>query len=279
GDRPLTPRVVLEQKDVAARGLAFTFGTEQISEPTDWCSFSDTHHRVYVYRGGAMHSMQTALDWGPSGRTLPNVGDIWVVPAGDKCASLVEGDTAEYCEIAIPDQLLGETTLIPRVKHRDPLIHQMVERIYEVADRDDALAQLLTDSVSETLRLLLTDMYTVDPPQRAEHRPDVLDAPTRSKIIEFLEDGMDSEITLEMLAQQAKMSVGGFIKAFRAAFHTTPYQYLLDRRIERAKSLLLDTTRTVTEISAMVGFSTPNHFATAFRRRVGTSPRNFRDCR
>ncbi|OBK63343.1 AraC family transcriptional regulator [Mycolicibacterium fortuitum] len=267
---------MLEQKDVAARGLAFTFGTEQISEPTDWCCLDDARHLVYVHRAGRLHSMETDLDWGPSGRTLPNVGDIWVVPAGDKCASLVEGDTAEYCEIAIPDQLLGETTLIPRVKHRDPLIHQMVERIYEVADRDDALAQLLTDSVSETLRLLLTDMYTVDPPQRAEHRPDVLDAPTRSKIIEFLEDGMDSEITLEMLAQQAKMSVGGFIKAFRAAFHTTPYQYLLDRRIERAKSLLLTTQQTVAEIASSVGFSTPSHFATAFRHRVGISPSIYR---
>lgn len=279
GDRPMTRRVVLGERAITTRGLSLRFATEQIHTTTDWCCLDDARHLVYVHRAGRLHSMETDLDWGPSGRTLPNVGDIWVVPAGDKCASLVEGDTAEYCEIAIPDQLLGETTLIPRVKHRDPLIHQMVERIYEVADRDDALAQLLTDSVSETLRLLLTDMYTVDPPQRAEHRPDVLDAPTRSKIIEFLEDGMDSEITLEMLAQQAKMSVGGFIKAFRAAFYTTPYQYLLDRRIERAKSLLLDTTRTVTEISAMVGFSTPNHFATAFRRRVGTSPRNFRDCR
>ncbi|OBI78027.1 AraC family transcriptional regulator, partial [Mycolicibacterium fortuitum] len=211
----------------------------------------------------------------------------------------VEGDTAEYCEIAIPDQLLGETTLIPRIKYRDPLMHHLVEEIYSVADRDDAIARLLTDSVAETMRLLIRDKYAEAPPKSREHRTfdtrtrtmlvdylndsldsDIhLDAPTRSKIIEFLEDGMDSEITLEMLAQQAKMSVGGFIKAFRAAFHTTPYQYLLDRRIERAKSLLLDTTRTVTEISAMVGFSTPNHFATAFRRRVGTSPRNFRDCR
>lgn len=279
GDRPMTRRVVLGERAVATRGLSIRYATEQIHASTDWCCYDAARHLVYVHRAGQLRSMETDLDWGPSGRALPSVGDLWVVPAGDKCASLVVGDTAAYCEIAIPDQLLGETTLIPRVKHRDPLIHQMVERIYEVADRGDALARLLTDSVSETLRLLLTDMYTADPPRRVERRPDTLDAATRSKIIEFLEDGMDSEITLEMLAQQAKMSVGGFIKAFRAAFHTTPYQYLLDRRIERAKSLLLHTTRTVTEISAMVGFSTPNHFATAFRRRVGMSPRNYRDPR
>ncbi|OBB32889.1 hypothetical protein A5792_12635 [Mycolicibacterium peregrinum] len=70
GDRPMTPRVVLEHKDVAARGLSFDFATELISEPTDWCSFSDTHHLVYVYRGGAIHSMQTTRSFpAPTGDT------------------------------------------------------------------------------------------------------------------------------------------------------------------------------------------------------------------
>ncbi|OBB32985.1 AraC family transcriptional regulator [Mycolicibacterium peregrinum] len=276
GDRPQTRRVVLGERAVATRGLSLRFATEQIHTTTDWCCYDDSRHLVYVHRFGRLRSMETDLDWGPSGRGVPNVGDIWVVPAGDRCASLVEGDTAEYCEIAIPDQALGATTLIPRVKHRDPLIHQMVERIYEVADRGDALARLLTDSVAETLRLLLTDMYTLDAPKRTEHRPDRLDSAARSRLVEFLEDSLDSEIHLETLAQQANMSVGGFITAFRSAFHTTPYKYLLDRRIERAKSLLLHTNRTVTEISAMVGFSTPNHFATAFRHRVGMAPSTYR---
>ncbi|WP_454793309.1 helix-turn-helix transcriptional regulator [Mycolicibacterium lutetiense] len=279
GDRPRTRRILLGERAVATRGLSLKYATEQIHASTDWCCYDDTRHLVFVHRAGQLLSMETDLDWGPSGRGVPSVGDTWVVPAGDKCASLVQGDTAAYCEIAIPDHLLGATTLIPRVKHRDPLIHQMVERIYAVADRTDAVARLLTDSIGETLRLLITDAYTVNPQPPVHHVPDTLDSATRAKIIEFLEDSMDSDISLETLARQAKMSVGGFIKAFRAAFHTTPYQFLLDRRIERAKSLLRNTPRTVTEISAMVGFSTPNHFATAFRRRVGVSPSTYRDRR
>lgn len=278
-DRPLTRRVVLGETTVATRGLSLRFATEQINTMTDWCCFDDARHLIYVHRFGALRSMETDLDWGPSGRALPSVGDIWVVPAGDKCASLVEGDTAEYCEIAVPDHLLGETMLIPRVKHHDPLIHQIVERIHDVADRDDALARLLTESIGEALRLLVTDNYAEAAPRRTEYRAHILDSATRLRLVEFLEDSIDSEITLETLAQQAKMSVGGFIKAFRDAFHTTPYQYLLDLRIDRAKTLLLNTPRTVTEIGAMVGFSTPNHFATAFRHRVGVSPSTYRSLR
>ena len=99
---------------------------------------------------------------------------------------------------------------------------------------------------------------------------------TRSMIVEYLNDSLDSEIKLDALARLAGMSVGTFIKAFRQAFHTTPYQFLLDRRIDRAKTLLLTTSLSITEISSAVGFSTPSHFATAFGRRVGVTPRNYR---
>ncbi|MCA4751216.1 MULTISPECIES: helix-turn-helix transcriptional regulator [Mycolicibacterium] len=274
GDRPLTPRVVLEQKDVAARGLAFTFGTEQISEPTDWCSFSDTHHLVYVYRGGAMHSMQTALDWGPSGQMLPTVGDIWWKPAGVPCAALVQGEIAGYCEIALPRRAIGDTALLPRIKYRDPLMHHLVEEIYSVADRDDAIARLLTDSVAETMRLLIRDKYAEAPPKSREHR--TFDIRTRAMLVDYLNDSLDSDIHLDALAQLTGMSVQAFIGAFRRAFHTTPYQFLLDLRIDRAKTLLLTTQQTVAEIASSVGFSTPSHFATAFRRRVGISPSIYR---
>ena len=210
---------------------------------------------------------------------VPRVGDIWVVPAGDRCASLVEGDTAAYCEIAIPDRALGVTTLIPRVKYRDPAVHHVVEKIHQVADRDDAIAGLLRDSLVESLRLLITDTYTVVAPARTEYRRGTLDEATCATIVEYLEGGLDSAITLEVLAGLARMSVGNFVKAFKATFHTTPHQYLLDLRIDRAKTLLLTSSATITEISIRVGFSTPNHFATAFKQRVGVSPRGYRDSR
>ena len=74
----------------------------------------------------------------------------------------------------------------------------------------------------------------------------------------------------------ADVSIRDVRKAFRAAFHTTPYHFLLDRRIDRAKTLLSSTRLSITEIIAAVGFSTPNHFATTFRQRVGLTPRDFR---
>lgn len=273
GDRPLTPRIMLQHNAVAARGLAFAFATERISAPTDWCSHDDVHHLMYVYRGGTMHSMQTALDWGSPGQ-VPSVGDIWWKPAGIACAALVQGDTAGYCEIAVPLGLLGDTGLIPRIKYRDPLMHHLVEQLYSVADRDDPMARLLTDSAAETMRLLIRDKCAEAPSAPCEHRR--LDAATRKLVVDYLNDSLDSEIRLDTMARLVGMSVQGFIGAFRRDFHTTPHQYLLDLRIDRAKALLLDTTVGIAEIAASVGFSTPGHFATAFKHRVGISPSTYR---
>ncbi|MDH6198503.1 AraC family transcriptional regulator [Mycobacterium frederiksbergense] len=278
GERALSPRVVLGQRVATSRELSFRFPTEQVDAETDWCCLDNTRHLIYVHRVGQLRSMDFEVDWGPSGRALLQKGDIWVIPAGRRCSSLVYGDTASYCEISIPGDMFGDTPLLPRINHKDPLLGDLVEAIYNVADRDDVVARLLRDSAIETLRLMLSDSYTPVRPHR-QYGPHELDDHTCSLLIEYLEDGLDTEISLESLAGLARMPVNNFLKAFRSVFHTSPYQYLLDRRIDCAKNLLLTSNDTITEISAMVGFSTPNQFTTAFRRRVGVSPRDYRTLR
>lgn len=275
--QPQKQRMLLSERQINTRGMSIRFATEQIDSTAEWCCLDKDRHLLFLHRAGKVRSIKTDPDWGPTGRALPKVGDIWVVPAGDECTARVCGDTVEYCEIAIPDHVLGAPTLVPRIKHRNSLIHQMVEHIYAIADRDDTAARLLTDSVGETLRLVIAKTCAVHRPPRVERRPGTLDAAGRSKVIELLKDGIGSTVSLETLAHQANMSVPVFITAFRAAFHTTPYQYLLDLRFERAKHLLRYTSRTITEISTLVGFSRPSHFSSAFRRRIGVSPKEYRD--
>lgn len=275
GDRPQTPRTVLKQDVVSARGLSFNFITERISAPTDWCSAADGNHYLYVYRHGTIRSMETLLDWGPSGRVPPIPGDIWWKPAGVSSSVLMQGETAGYCEIAVPRRTIGDPELISRVKYRNPLVHHLVDAVCSVAEREDTVAQLLKESAAETLRLLIVDAHTVGGQPKRDERQ-TLDAATQSRIIEYLSDGLDSEITVDSLARLAQMRVDVFIKAFRQAFHTTPYQFLLDRRIERAKFLLVTTSLSITEIGTAVGFPNPSHFATIFGRRVGATPRTYR---
>ena len=100
-----------------------------------------------------------------------------------------------------------------------------------------------------------------------------LERQLRSGGIPFLVASCSS---LQSLANVAGMPVAGFRRAFARTFNTTPYQYELDQRIEPAKTLLSTTRMTMTEISVAAGFSSPSHFATTFKQRVGITPSAYR---
>jgi AraC-like DNA-binding protein len=77
------------------------------------------------------------------------------------------------------------------------------------------------------------------------------------------------------LARAAHASRAHFVRSFKRAFGETPHQYLLRRRIERAKELLRGTPLSVTEVSFAVGFRSLGSFSTAFRQLVGESPKAY----
>lgn len=83
-------------------------------------------------------------------------------------------------------------------------------------------------------------------------------------------------LDLEAVARQAHFSRYHFIRLFRRAFGQTPHQYLMRRRIERAKTLLAAGQLTVTEVCLEVGFQSLGSFSTLFTRLVGQSPQRYR---
>src|SRR6266702_4257576 len=83
-------------------------------------------------------------------------------------------------------------------------------------------------------------------------------------------------ISLSELADVAGLSRMHFAAQFRAATGYRPREYLLNHRIEHAKSLLTATNRPLAEIALAVGFSTQAHFSTVFKRISGQTPARWR---
>lgn len=83
-------------------------------------------------------------------------------------------------------------------------------------------------------------------------------------------------LDLERLAAAAHVSPRHFSRSFRATFGETPHQYLLSRRIERARHLLRTTDRQVADVCLSVGFTSIGSFTTTFRRHTGTTPTAYR---
>jgi AraC-like DNA-binding protein len=83
------------------------------------------------------------------------------------------------------------------------------------------------------------------------------------------------QLDVPALAREAHASPAHFSRSFKRAFGETPHQYLLRRRIERAKELLRITDLSVTEVSLEVGFHSLGSFSTAFRELVGEPPSQY----
>jgi AraC-like DNA-binding protein len=83
------------------------------------------------------------------------------------------------------------------------------------------------------------------------------------------------QLDVPALSQAAHASTAHFSRSFKRAFGETPHQYLLRRRIERAKELLRGTDMSVTEVSLEVGFKSLASFSTAFRELVGAPPSEY----
>src|SRR4028118_2318498 len=93
-------------------------------------------------------------------------------------------------------------------------------------------------------------------------------------------DQMDRDyakpLDVPAVARTALMSTGHFSRSFRAAFGETPYSYLMTRRIERAKALLRNGDRSVTEVCFAVGCTSLGSFSAKFTELVGETPSTYR---
>lgn len=102
-------------------------------------------------------------------------------------------------------------------------------------------------------------------------------APRRlRRVLDYIEANLADEIELDDLAGVAGSSRFHFSRAFRDATGFPPYRYLVHRRIDAAKTLLLDNDLTLEQISAQCGFKSSAQFSVMFKQVFGITPTRFR---
>ena len=105
--------------------------------------------------------------------------------------------------------------------------------------------------------------------------PEVLERLNRAR--KFIDLCYDLPLDLEEISSHACFSRFHFLRLFRQAFKKTPHQYLVERRIERAKELLSSEDLRVTDICFEVGFESLGSFSSLFHKTVGHAPITYRE--
>lgn len=101
----------------------------------------------------------------------------------------------------------------------------------------------------------------------------------RNVVSEYIEETLCDRIHLEELASTVGLSPFHFFRKFKSEFGTTPHAFVVQRRIERAKSLLLIRNMPLKVVAADCGFSDQSHLNRTFRKALGMTPVEYRLCR
>lgn len=96
------------------------------------------------------------------------------------------------------------------------------------------------------------------------------------RAIAYINDRLGEDLSITAISQELEMSQYYFSRLFKQSMGISPYKYIMQQRIDRAKQLLKTTPLSVAVIASQVGFANQNQLAIQFRKFTSTTPSNYR---
>lgn len=158
-----------------------------------------------------------------------------------------------------------------------------LEQVVWVSSQMRQILTLLQDNgridevqASKMLHELLCSMLYTSRPAGDEVMP-ISSDPQIDAVKRYFREHLNEEVSTEELAKEFHLSISQLNRKFREHTGQSPHEYLTNLRINRAKILLKDSQMTIAEIAGEVGYAYDTSLAAAFRRKMGMSPREFRN--
>lgn len=169
----------------------------------------------------------------------------------------------------------GRFEMLPLVDGHAPRLAAMLHALHAEQATGYASGRLFIDGMELAIAALLATRQNGQAGRIAAPRG-TLTPHSMKRVVDFIETHLDTPLPLAALAQCAGLSDGHFSRLFRASFGATPHQFVLRRRIARARQLLASSSFPVLEVGMMCGFANPQHFSRVFNSLVGLPPSAFR---
>jgi AraC family transcriptional regulator len=272
-DAPLVCRT-----DVRSRHVSVERMRRRGDGPVRW-RYRQDRHALFCFERG-VRSCAGALDGRTVRQTFAGDATLAFVAAGAlveavfdvpaECSYLVAffdaapftSDDEELARLGVPRSQIGFS---------DPSLALAVGQLRRELARADSLSSLVVEGWAAQAWGLLHRRQAGDAKSAGRLGPAIL-----SQMLRHMRERLADDVSLAELAGLAGLSPRQFCRRFQAATGSTPARTLDTMRLDLASDLLAKTRRSVTEIALDCGFSQPQHLATAFKRRFGTTPTEFR---
>ena len=216
-------------------------------------------------------------DPGTINLTPPGVEGIWEASAPSRAAVVVI--RPEFLSRAIEEHWGADSSKVEFIKQfliRDPVIEAITLTLAREVAGGSPAGRLYAESGCEFLAHHLIHRYSSlsrAPPRSVGG----LSSRRLRLVLEYIEDTLGQPVKLRELAALAGISARHFERAFRQSTGSSPHAYVMERRLRMARDLLINQPELpVEQITLRLGFSSSSHFSSAFRRRTGFTPTNFR---
>jgi len=232
-------------------------------------------HQVTLFLSGPGH-----VEWHfgdervYSGR--PTAGDVAVTPA--LVPTLVRADrpfeavsvrlSTDFLDRVAERSGLETRRLRPAAMRRDSFVGEVARTLGEAAETGGAGRELLAESLGTALAVHLLREYD---DERPSPRPVGLAGEALRRVTDHIEARLDGDLSVASLAAVVGLSPHHFLRRFRASTGTTPRQYVIRRRVERAGRLLAEGCD-IAQAATRVGFSGQSHLHHHVRRLLGVTP-------
>jgi AraC family transcriptional regulator len=217
----------------------------------------------------------------------PPAGAISLVPAGSPARWRWSGPRdllAIYLESGLVERVAAEAfgldparlTVPPLDSLVLPHLRAAIGAVGAELTAGGAGGRLAAESLANVLAVHLL-RHVLAPRRPARSLNGTLPRAKLRAVAEYIEEHLDAGLTLDQLAAVARLSPYHFAWQFKAATGRPPHQYLIARRVERAKQLLqAGTDLSLADVAAHAGFSDQSQLSRHFKRLVGVTPGQFR---
>ena len=216
-----------------------------------------------------LQNLSHTLTFVPAGRSFREWHDL-DIPSH---ATYIHIDPSSA--VIAAEKRMANRILAPRLHFHSPALWQTVLKLKALVEYGDGGCSPYGDALAAVLahELVHSEAEVFATPVASAGGLAVWQ---RRLVAQFIEEHLEERLPVARLAALARLSKFHFSRSFRASFGISPHRYHSNLRVERAKLLLADLSRSVTDIALDVGFRETSYFTSVFRKWVGRTPASYR---